>query len=202
MGRLCSICSRDDASAIEAAILGGLSLRDAAKRFGIAKNNLNRHMREHRDRHGAAMAKANRRRGSSVADEVDDTLETLRKDYQAARKEGRGERAMDFLKEIRYWLALKHSITEPHPGEGGHVEGIRIIITDQGEDEAEKTQESPHADQKPIPSNGHPIPCPEPAPEPTKEPNWIQRAMLKAENARRVKELLDLEEEEDARDAR
>jgi hypothetical protein len=81
MPRPCSVCRRTDRGSIEAALLGGESLRNIAERFGTSPPTLLRH-REHVS---TSLACAKARREEDLGDELATELGEIRRAAWAAK---------------------------------------------------------------------------------------------------------------------
>lgn len=109
----CSVCSHASRGAIDHALVQRAPYRDIARRFGVSKDALARHVKAHLPRE---LARADEARRGEEADEVLRDARRIQLEamliFQDAKEDGLLKTALMALREARQTLALRINMIE------------------------------------------------------------------------------------------
>ncbi len=104
----CSVCDHDQLAEIDAALAGGASRNEVARRFGVHSASVQRHRAAHLSPALVATAKAEAegQRYRSLLDRIEDLVETIEGVMASAKEEGRPSAILAAARELRAGLEL------------------------------------------------------------------------------------------------
>lgn len=107
MGRTCTICTCEHRTEIEEAIVAGTPYRDIARRWGVSRDAVMRHKRDHLSPAIVAVAAEREAAGTrSLVDRVEDLITRTERILTAAERSGGVTTALAAVRELRELLRL------------------------------------------------------------------------------------------------
>ena len=107
MARHCTCCVHPERDSIDAALVCGDSVRTIGARFGVSRDAVYRHSRNHLSAALAGMKTAEQaERRATLLDRIETLIERAETLYGAASGEGKAAQALNVLRELRGLLEL------------------------------------------------------------------------------------------------
>ena len=108
----CSVCRHPDRETLDRELAGGLTLREAADKYGVNKDAVGRHKRNHLSKALKVVQEKRELAGAKKAvDRVEELYVKARGILEGAQEEGQGALALSAIKELRGVVELLAKLT-------------------------------------------------------------------------------------------